>query len=107
MARRGAVLAYHPAVATRRFMWISEEVRTRDPLAALIVTEAIGLRGSKWRPLPSELEFLRRTVPAGGGRRYETVALVSDETKQQDQLFWGGREGKGALGFVGWDPSSP
>ena len=105
---RGAAVTYKAAVASRRRLWMSIAFCRAHADCARIVVAAATSGASKWR-FVDQAAFLTRP-----GRRWEDIALVTNEEKASDELrdmdvamhgeefsHWAGSIGDTSLGACG------
>ena len=75
----GSAMAFKPAVATIRHVWLSDGFRQQEPLLSRAIYAAMGSPMSKWR-LIEELPFLEKLAKNPQGFKF--IGLVSDAEKE-------------------------
>ena len=75
---KGASIAFQPAVATPRRIWISDTFRELHPGLGNVMDAAISIPVSKWTCVPSKDQFLDRSRKMYNlGRRFGALGLVA------------------------------
>ena len=82
----GPCIAFKPCMRTPRKLWMSTEFSAEKPQWIDLVQRAMKLPGSKWQSC-DELQYL--TSLQSQKRRWDRVALVSTQEKQNNPIYKG------------------
>ena len=81
---RGACVAFRPAIATKRQLWMSECFRQEHPVSAAAIDNAMTRNDSKWRQL-DEATFVQKMLRNLSG--YGVIGIVSAALKRDDVVW--------------------
>ncbi len=77
--RRGAAVAYHPAIATPRQLWLSPTFAEKFPNVVAIIQSASVHQNSKWRLIATRAMYRAARAKAKG--RWSCIAVIAHEEK--------------------------